>query len=109
MAFYLLQWAFTPEAWAARRRDPEKIDIPALPPVVEQLGGRLVNAWLAFGEYDVIVVVDMPDNERAAALSVAISAGGAVRAIRTTPLLTIDEGRATLRRAGQAGSWPPGS
>ena len=44
----------------------------------------------------------MPDNISAAALSMAISAGGAVKAAKTTPLMTFDEGLEALQRAKQA-------
>ena len=43
----------------------------------------------------------------AAAFSLAAAAGGAVKALKTTPLLTIDEGVAALRAAGGAGYQPP--
>ena len=30
-------------------------------PVVEKLGGRMVNAFFAYGEYDVVMILEMPD------------------------------------------------
>jgi uncharacterized protein with GYD domain len=65
-------------------------------------------AYLAFGEYDVVVVLDMPDNVNAAAFSIAAAAGGAVRTIKTTPLMTLEEGIEAMRKAGTAGYRPPG-
>ena len=50
---------------------------------VQNLGGKLNAFWMAFGDYDVIGIVEMPDNVSAAAFSIAISGGGACRAVKT--------------------------
>jgi hypothetical protein len=44
---------------------------------VEKLGGKLETKWFCFGDYDLVAVLDMPDNVSAAAFSLAASAGGA--------------------------------
>ena len=108
MARYLFQAAYTPEAWAAQINNPQN-RVEALRPVIERLGGRLESAYYAFGDYDVIFIVEVPDNVSAAALSLAASAGGALKAVRTTPLMTLEEGMEALRKAGGAGYRPPGS
>ncbi len=108
MARYLFQAAYTPEAWAAQINNPQN-RVEALRPVIERLGGRLESAYYAFGDYDVIFIVEVPDNVSAAALSLAANAGGALKAVRTTPLMTLEEGMEALRKAGGAGYRPPGS
>ena len=75
---------------------------------VEKLGGSIEGAWFAFGEYDFVVVLDMPDNVSAAALSLAFAAGGALKSGKTTPLLSQQEGVAAMKRAGNTGYKPPG-
>jgi uncharacterized protein with GYD domain len=88
LAFYLLQVAYTPEAWAVQLHNPlDRRD--AMSQVVERLDGYVESAYYAFGDYDAILIIEMPDNVSAAAFSLAVSAGGAVKAIKTTPLLTI--------------------
>ena len=47
---YLIEVAYTPEAWAAMVKQPQN-RLEAVRPVVEKLGGRFEHAWLAFGEY----------------------------------------------------------
>jgi hypothetical protein len=42
------------------------------------------------------------DQVSAAALSMAISAGGAVKAVKTTPLMSFDDGLEAFRKAKQA-------
>jgi hypothetical protein len=49
----------------------------------------------------------MPDNVSAAAFSVAVSAGGAVKGMKTTPLLTMEEGMDVMKRAGGASYRSP--
>ena len=87
MPYYMTQVAYSTEAWAAQIRDP-KDRIEVLRPVVEGLGGRIVNRWFSFGEYDVILITEMPDNTSAAAMAIAASAGGGPKSIKTTPLMT---------------------
>ena len=45
------------------------------------------------------MISEMPGNTDAAALAMAISASGAVKAAKTTPLLTIEEGIEALKKA----------
>jgi uncharacterized protein with GYD domain len=104
---YLIQVAYTPDAWAAMVKHPQN-RLDAVRPVVEKLGGKLEHAWLAFGEYDVISVVEMPDNTNAAAFAMAAAAGGAMKAFKTTPLLSVEEGVEAMRKAQGAGYRPPG-
>jgi uncharacterized protein with GYD domain len=81
--------------------------LDAVRPVIEKLGGKVEGGWLAFGEYDIVLVCQMPNNVSAAAFSMAASAGGAVKAVKTTPLMTIDEAMEAMRKASGAGYRPP--
>jgi len=106
MAIYLLQVAYTPQAWASLTKNPQNRE-DAVRPVVERLGGKIERSWLAFGEYDVVAIIQFPDNVSAAALSMAISAGGSAKAVKTTPLMTWQEGIESMRKAAAAGYRPP--
>ena len=106
MASYLLQAAYTPEAWAALAKQPEN-RIEAIRPVVERLGGKLLSGYISFGEYDVMVVMEMPDNTSAAAFAIAASSGGALKSIKTTPLLKPEEATAAMQKAIEAEYEPP--
>ena len=106
MAYYLIQAAYTSEAWAAMVKNPQS-RAAAIKPVIEKLGGSIKGHWWAFGEYDVVVILDMPDNVSATAFSLAVSASGAVRAFKTTPLMTPEEGTEAMQKAGKAGYKPP--
>ena len=108
MPIYMIQVAYTAEAWAAQVQNP-KDRSELLRPVVEGLGGRIVNRWFSFGDYDVVLIVEMPDNTSASAFAIAASVGGGPRAIKTTPLMTAAENVEALRMAGASGYSPPGS
>jgi uncharacterized protein with GYD domain len=107
MARYLFQASYTSEAWEAQVSHPQN-RIEVIRPVIERLGGRLENAYLSFGDYDVVVIAEMPDAISAAAFALATSAGGALKAIKTTPLLTIEEGIEAMKKAAGVGYRPPG-
>ncbi|MBV8094081.1 MAG: GYD domain-containing protein [Acetobacteraceae bacterium] len=108
MSIYAVQAAYTPVAWAALLKNPHH-RLEAIKPVVERLGGRIEAGWFTFGEYDLLIICELPDNVRAAALSMGISAGGAVKAIKTTPLMNFEDGLAALERAREAEYTPPRS
>jgi uncharacterized protein with GYD domain len=57
---------------------------------VEELGCRVLHQWATLGEFDFINVVDAPDTQTIARVSVALAARGSTR-IETLPALTIDE------------------
>ena len=106
MGYYLFQAAYTSESWSALVRNPQS-RLEAVQPVAEKLGGRMETAWFSFGEYDVVAVLNMPDNVSAAAFSAAVAAGGGVKTAKTVPLLTMEEGVALMRKAGTSGYRPP--
>ena len=73
---------------------------------VETLGGKVGAFWMAFGDYDLVGVLEMPDNVSAAAFAMAIAAGGACHRVKTTPLLSVDEGMTAMKKAGGSGYKP---
>lgn len=99
MAVYMLQIAYTPEAWAAMVKKPQD-RIEAVRPAVEKFGGKIVCGYLAFGEYDVVAIFEMPNNVSAAAFAMAIGAGGACNKVKTTPLMSTKEGVDAMKKAG---------
>ena len=54
-----------------------------------------------------MAIIQFPDNQAAAAFSLAAQAGGAVKAYKTTPLMSIEEGLGAMRKAAGAGYRPP--
>jgi len=102
MPHYLSQVSYTPEAWARLVANPQD-RIEAVRGPIEKLGGRIHNAFFAFGEYDVVVIIEMPDNVSAAAIAIAFAAGGSVKNEKTTPLMTTAEALEAIKKAGTTG------
>jgi uncharacterized protein with GYD domain len=108
MPLFLTQVSYTDQAWQSLVSNPQN-RAEALRPVLEKLGGRVVNAWFAFGDYDIVLVSELPDNVSAAALAIAVSAGGACKSVKTTPLMDTSEGLEALRKAAESGYRAPAS
>lgn len=105
MPSYLVQVSYTSAALAALVKKPHRrSDVVAT--AVKKLGGTMGPFYLCFGDYDTVGVVDMPDNVTAAAFALAIGAGGSCSDVKTTPLLSLDEGIAALKKAGTSGYKP---
>lgn len=107
MPLYMYQASYTSEAWAAQLKNPQN-RLEQMRPVVEAAGGKLLAFYYAFGEYDVVAIMEAPDNVSVSALAVAVAAGGAMKTGKTTVLLTPEEGLEAMRRASGTGYHPPG-
>ena len=66
--------------------------------VAESVGGQLESFYFAFGERDAYVIVELPDNESAAAVALTVNAAGGAT-VKTVVLLTPDEVDAAAKRS----------
>jgi uncharacterized protein with GYD domain len=98
MALYMYQAAYTAESMAALIKEPQD-RIEAVRPVLEALGAKILAGGFPFGEYDVLVVYEAPDDTTAASVAMAIAAGGAISSFKTTRLLSGQEWTESLRKA----------
>ena len=73
--------------------------IEAVRPPVEALGAKILAGGYPFGEYDVLLVLEAPDDATAASVAMAVAAGGAVKSAKTTRLLSGQEWTESLRKA----------
>ena len=106
MPYYMLQASYTSEAWATLVKNPQN-RLEVIRSAIEKLGGGIEGSWLAFGEHDVVLICKLPDTLSAAAFSIAVAAGGALKSSKTTPLLTFEEGLKAMQQAGKTGYRPP--
>jgi uncharacterized protein with GYD domain len=91
--------AYTAESLAAQVRDPkDRLEVAARP-VAEAAGGKLLAGGYCFGEYDIVIIYEAPDDTAAASVALAVAAGGAVRSARTTKLLSGQDWIESLRKA----------
>ncbi len=105
MPKYLLQASYTAEGLRGLLKEGATKRKAAAEQLIDSLGGKLEVFYPAFGDTDVFLIVDAPDNESAAAASMAVGASGAVQ-VKTTVLLTPEEmDRATRKTVSYR---PPG-
>ena len=90
MPKYLVSASYTAEGAKGLLKDGGTKRRQAIEAAIKGVGGRVEAFYFAFGEHDVYVIVDAPDNAAIAAVTIAVgAAGGAVS--RTTVLLTAEE------------------
>ena len=103
MPLFMYQAAYTAESWAAQVKNPvDRIETVARP-ACETVGGKLVGGWLSMGEYDLVVIADVPNIESMAGIAMAVAAGGAAKVGKTTPLMTGAQGVEALKKASEVG------
>ena len=80
MPTYMVQASYTNVAWNKLVHRPEN-RMEALKPVVEKLGGRVLAWYYTFGDYDVLVLFDVPSNVNAAAFGLLSIRSNCVRSV----------------------------
>ena len=85
MAIYVMLGTYSPEALKAvssKRSDEAEA-------LIRKYGGELKSVYALLGEVDLVVIVDLPDNERAMQTSAALTKLLGV-SFRTAPAVTIE-------------------
>ena len=90
MPKYLLQVNYTVEGAKGVLKDGGTARREVVEKLVKGLGGKVESFYFCFGKYDVVLIVDMPDNVAIAAASMTVGASGAAE-VQTTTLLTAEE------------------
>jgi uncharacterized protein with GYD domain len=78
----------------------------AIETLVTGAGGTLEAFYFSFGESDVVVIADLPDEETATAIALTVNGGGLV-SLKTTVLLTPEEVDAAVKKS--VDYRPPGA
>ena len=97
MALYMYQASYSARSMAAQLKEPQD-PVEAIRPTLEDLGAKMVVAGFPFGEYDVLVVYEAPDDMTAASVAMAVAAEGEVKSAKTTRLLSGQEWLESLRK-----------
>ena len=90
MPKYLIQGSYVGEGLKGLLKEGGTGRRAAVETVAKTLGGTMESFYYAFGEDDVLGIVDFRDNATAAAFALAVNASGAVE-VRTTVLMTPEE------------------
>ena len=98
MPKYLIEASLTTQGVQGVQKEGGTSRREAVSKAIQSAGGSLESFYFAFGEHDVYVVADFPDNEGAAAMALTVNSSGAV-ATRTVVLLTPEEVDAAAERS----------
>ncbi|MFQ5995813.1 MAG: GYD domain-containing protein [Acidiferrobacterales bacterium] len=109
MAHYLMRAKVSQATMDALVQRPEDRFI-TMTKLLKGIGGRLHNYYFCFGEYDIVLLFELPDNVSASSLSMVLLASGSVTEIDTTVLLTMQEAIEAMQAAADATGvyQPPG-
>lgn len=106
MSKFLFEAKYTPEGVKGLQRAGAASRVAALNEMCAGLGGSLESFHFAFGGVDAYVVVDLPNDEAAAAAAFTVGASAGTE-VRTVKLLTVEEADAAIGRS--VAYRPPGS
>ena len=87
MSTYILLANYTQQGIANIKEGPGRLD--AAKEAVKAMGGEIKGFYLTMGRYDLIAVVEAPDDESVARLALTFGSGGS---IRTETLRAFPEG-----------------
>jgi uncharacterized protein with GYD domain len=90
MPKYMIQASYTAEGLKGLHKDKASGRREAVSQAIAALGGKLEVLYYSFGQHDVALIAEMPDNASMTALCMAVSASGLVRT-HTTTLMTVEE------------------
>jgi uncharacterized protein with GYD domain len=90
MPKYLFQLSYSTEGFKILLKDSGTKRRELTEQFMKELGGSVEAYYFAFGDTDVYVISDAPDNVAAAVAALNVNAGGVVK-LKTTVLLTPEE------------------
>jgi uncharacterized protein with GYD domain len=107
MAFYLYQLAYSKEAIQSLVASPSDREAAARK-LIEALGGKLHHMFFAFGDWDVICLIEGPDDKMMMAGAAAVASAGTVSKSSTVKLMTAADAMAAMTMAGKVtGAYKP--
>jgi uncharacterized protein with GYD domain len=99
MPKYLFQGSYSLDGARGLQREGGTRRRGVVEALVKSLGGTLECFYYGFGETDLYMIVDLPDNVAAASASLTVAASGAGH-WRTTPLFSPEEMDQAAKNAG---------
>ena len=90
MTRYMALFSLTGDALARSMENPEDRRAPVAK-AMEAAGGKLIDYYWMFGQYDGFAVLECPDSATAAAVSLAVTSSGAFKHFETHELIPADD------------------
>ena len=100
MPTYIMLTTLTSEGAHTVHANPDRLT--ALADEVTKFGCKVVAEYAVLGQYDFVTIVEAPDNETVAHLSVDLGSRGTVRT-QTLPAISLDELMTKLKGPDQLG------
>lgn len=101
MPYYMFQGRYSTAALKAMVDKPQDREAAGRK-LVEAAGGKLHQFYFSFGTDDVVAIIEMPNDNAAAACSLALGASGALSGGATTKLMTSAEAMEAMSAAKSA-------
>ncbi len=98
MPKYMIQASYTAEGLKGLQKEGGSGRMNAIKALFKAAGGKLEATYWALGDYDAIVIGDLPDTVTASALATAVCASGLVRT-KTTVLLSAEDMDAAMKKS----------
>ena len=106
MAEYLIEASYSTQSWEGMIREPQN-RFEILKPALQSVNGTIKHAWFSFGATDIVLIIDVPDVVDAVAFSIATQATGALKSLKTTPLISVEQSIEAMGRAQHVKYTPP--
>lgn len=98
MPIYITQGRYTRDAIKGMLVKPED-RAEAVSRLIGKVGGKLISYYVTFGDYDFLLIADVPDNTQMAAALMAAGASAGVTDLKTTLAMTSIEAKGAFAAA----------
>jgi len=88
MLTYITLWKYTKDGLMDIKKTPKRFEFAKK--IIQDVGGKLISVYGLIGEYDVITVMEMPDEKIATSTILKICSTGRITS-QTMTALSIDE------------------
>jgi len=98
MALSMIQFSYKSETVGNLIKNPEDRSV-AVKQLIEKLGGKMQAFYYSYGDYDGLIIAEMPDNVSGLATTMAAFAAGGTAGIKTTILISVEDAVAAMKKA----------
>ena len=89
MSHYILLIRWTEQGINKIKESPDRFS--SFKAMLEKIGGKLIGGYYTFGEYDVVIIMEAPNDEAVMSLMLKVGSAGNVRT-KTLKAFTAEEG-----------------
>ena len=97
MRRYMIQIKYNAQSVKGLVANPQNRK-PQAAAIMEKLGGKLIDFWFTFGDWDAVIIVELETDVHAMAVAMA-DVAGEVGGTKLTPLYSMDEAVAAMKVA----------